>query len=85
MGAGADTPLAGMMDEVSARPDKYARVRDVSMNMMAAAVVSLLRKVVPPLAPKTDWLPPAPKDAPISAPLPDWSKTIPISARQTRM
>lgn len=61
----------------------YASVSEVSMKMMAAPVVSFDINVLPPEAPKTDWLPPAPKDAPISAPFPDWSKTIPISAMLT--
>jgi len=53
------------------------------MKMIAALVVSLLIKVLPPPAPKTDWLPLAPKEAPISAPLPDCSKTTMIKAKQT--
>lgn len=53
------------------------------MKIMAAPVVSLLMKVLPPPAPKTDWLPLAPKDAPISAPLPDCKRTIAIRATLT--
>jgi hypothetical protein len=48
------------------------------MKTTAAPVVILLRKVVPPPAPKTDWLPLLPKDAPISAPFPDCSSTTAI-------
>ena len=48
------------------------------MKITAAPVVILLRNVVPPPAPKTDWLPLLPKDAPISAPLPDCSSTTAI-------
>jgi hypothetical protein len=48
------------------------------MNITAAPVVILLRKVVPPPAPNTDWLPLLPNDAPISAPLPDCSRTTAI-------
>ena len=60
-----------MIDELPALPDMKASDSEVSMKMIAALVVSLLMKVLPPPAPKTDWLPLAPKDAPISAPFPD--------------
>jgi len=53
------------------------------MKITAAPVVILLRKVVPPPAPKTDWLPLLPNDAPISAPLPDWSSTTAIKKKLT--
>ncbi len=53
------------------------------MNMTAALVVNLLRKEVPPPAPKTDWLPLLPNDAPISAPFPDCSKTTAIKNKLT--
>ena len=52
--------------------------------MMAAAVVALLKKVEAPVLPNSVWLEPPPKAAPMSAPLPVWSKTIIISAIQTR-
>lgn len=55
------------------------------MNMTAAQAVSLLIKVLPPPAPNTDWLPPAPNEAPISAPFPDWNRTTAMSARHTIM
>lgn len=74
-----------IIEELPGCPDRYARVSEVSMNMMAAPVVSLLIKVLPPPAPKTDWLPLAPKDAPISAPFPDCRRTIAISAMLTVM
>jgi hypothetical protein len=60
------------------------RVRDVSMKTTAAAVVTLLRKVAAPLLPKSVWLDP-PKAAPISAPLPLWSRTTPIKKRDANM
>ena len=78
-------PLDDMIDELPPFPDMKASVRDVSMKIMAALVVNLLKNVVPPPAPKTDWLPPAPNDAPISAPLPDCSRTMTINAKHTRM
>src|SRR6185369_4039919 len=61
--AGAD--LDDMMEELVRFDDRCARVRDVSMKSTAAPVVSLFMKVLPPLAPNTVWLPPAPNDAPI--------------------
>src|SRR6185369_15011050 len=67
--AGAD--LDDMMEELFLEDDICARVSEVSMKSMAAPVVILFMKVLPPLAPNTVWLPPAPNDAPISAPLPD--------------
>ena len=48
-----------------------AREKDVSINIMAAPVVSLPRKLPGPLLPNIVWLDAVPKDAPISAPLPD--------------
>jgi hypothetical protein len=47
---------------------KIASTSEVTMNKIAAAVVSLLRKVAAPLLPKRVWLEP-PNAAPISAPL----------------
>jgi len=75
--------LEDMIDELVPLDERCARVSEVSMKMIAAPVVSLFMKVLPPLAPNTVWLPPAPKDAPISAPLPDCSRTMPIKAIQT--
>jgi len=77
--------LDDMIDELVPVDERCARVSEVSMKMIAAPVVSLFMNVLPPLAPNTVWLPPAPKEAPISAPLPDWSKTIPIKAIQTNI
>ena len=86
MGAGfALGALEDMMDELPLLPEMKASVREVSMKMTAALVVSLLMKVLPPPAPKTDWLPLAPKDAPISAPLPDCNRTTMIRAKHTIM
>ena len=54
-GAGfAAALLLGMMDVEPLFPPRYARVREVSMKMIAALVVSLLMKVLLPPAPKTD-------------------------------
>src|SRR6185369_12086954 len=60
--AGAD--LDDMMEELFLEDDICARVSEVSMKSMAAPVVILFMKVLPPLAPNTVWLPPAPNDAP---------------------
>ncbi len=54
----------GMMLLLPGRPQKMARARLVSMKMTAAPVVSLPRKLWPPVAPKIVWLEPAPKVAP---------------------
>jgi len=43
-----------MIEEDEGSPERYASVKDVSINTMAAPVVILLRNVVPPPAPKTD-------------------------------
>jgi hypothetical protein len=76
--AAAGLLLPDMIDDDDGFPEMYARVRDVSMKITAAPVVILLRNVVPPPAPKTDWLPLLPNEAPISAPLPDCSSTTAI-------
>jgi membrane associated rhomboid family serine protease len=71
IGAGFALGAEDMIDWLPLLPDMKASDREVSMKMIAALVVSLLMNVLPPPAPKTDWLPLAPKDAPISAPFPD--------------
>ncbi len=77
--------LLDMIEDDDGCPEIYASVRDVSMKITAAPVVILLRNVVPPPAPKTDWLPLLPKDAPISAPLPDCNSTTAIKNMLTDM
>ena len=54
------------------------------MKMIAAAVVSLCKKLAGPRLPKTVWLEP-PKAAPMLAPLPVWSRMMAIRARETTM
>ena len=70
-GAGASV-CAGMTDDplIPFFPIK-AREKEVIINIMAAPVVSLPRKLPGPLLPNMVWLDAVPKDAPISAPLPD--------------
>ena len=53
------------------------------MKMMATPVVIFVNILAGPAAPKNVWLPPPPMEAPISAPLPLWSKTIRIKRMQT--
>ena len=61
---------------------RMAKDKDVNINTKAVMTVNLLRKLAGPRLPKTVWLEP-PKAAPISAPLPDWSRIAPIMSRQT--
>jgi hypothetical protein len=46
--------VEGIIEVLSGLLERYARVREVSMNIMAAPVVSLLRKVAPPPTPNND-------------------------------
>lgn len=57
------------VEEVLACFESKAKLREVSMKMMAVPTVTLLRKVPGPRLPNTVWEDP-PNDAPISAPLP---------------
>src|SRR5438105_10772390 len=61
-----------------------ARLREVTIKIVAATAVSLLRKVPAPREPKTVWLEP-PKAAPISAPLPDCNRMTPTMIKATRI
>jgi hypothetical protein len=74
-----------MMEELFLDDERCASVSEVNMKRIAAPVVILFMKVLPPLAPNTVWLPPAPNDAPISAPLPDWRRTMPIMEILTKI
>jgi hypothetical protein len=62
--------------------DVIARKKDVIMKIMAAVVVSFARKLWAPLGPNTVFDAP-PKAAPMSAPLPFCSSTIPIRMAET--
>jgi hypothetical protein len=73
-----------MMEVVAPRPKRKARPKEVNMKMMAMAAVILCRKVVAPRLPKTAWLEP-PKAAPISEPLPLWSRTMSMRATHTEI
>jgi len=53
-GAAFVADLDDMIDELPDFPEKYASVNEVSIKMIAAAVVILLMKVLPPPAPNTD-------------------------------
>ncbi len=72
-----------MIDSPPRRVDMYASPKDVNIKTMAATVVALPKKVEAPLLPKSVWLDPPPKAAPISAPLPVCNSTIRIRAIQT--
>jgi hypothetical protein len=61
--------------------DVMDRSIQVIMNKTAAPVVNLVMKELPPEPPKRVCEAP-PNAAPISAPLPDWSKTMTTSATQ---
>jgi hypothetical protein len=49
----AGAALDGMIEELLPLDERWAKVNDVSMKSTAAPVVSLLIKVLPPLAPNT--------------------------------
>jgi hypothetical protein len=53
-GAGFWACLPDIIDDAGIWPEKYARVSDVSIKIMAAAVVNLVIKFPPPPAPNTD-------------------------------
>ena len=72
-----------MTEPVGRDPDMYAKPKEVIMKMIAAIVVALLKNVEAPVLPKSVWLEPPPKAAPMSAPLPVCKSTIKISAIQT--
>jgi len=61
---------------------RKARLREVSINKMAAMAVNLARKGAAPVLPKTVWDDP-PNAAPIPAPLPCCNNTIKIRAKHT--
>ncbi len=46
--------VEGIIDVLSGLLERYAKVSEVSMKIMAAPVVSLLRKVAPPPTPNND-------------------------------
>lgn len=65
------TTVSGIIVFVDLCPEVYANVSDVTMKMIATAVVILLSTVAGPVDPKNAWPPDAdPNAAPISEPLP---------------
>jgi hypothetical protein len=60
----------------------YASEIEVTIKITAAAVVILFSMGTGPSVPNRDW-PPPPNVAPISAPLPCWSRTIDTRNIQT--
>src|SRR5574337_961132 len=65
-------------DELPLRSEKIVSIIDETIKRIAATKVSLLKKVAAPRPPKTVWLEPPPKAAPMSAPLPLWRSTTTI-------
>ena len=74
---GGISGVLGITEELTFLLPKNAREKDVNINIIAAIVVSFPRKLPGPLLPNMVWDDAAPKDAPISAPLPDCSNTTP--------
>src|SRR5204863_3999365 len=66
-------------------PPMRARLNDVSVKMIAIAVVIFPRTVGVPIEPKTAWVPAPPNAEPMSAPLPACSSTMPMIAKDARM
>ncbi len=64
---------------------RYARERLVTKKTVARIAVERLRKLAEPVAPKRLPDAPLPKAAPMSAPLPCWTRTNPHTARPTRI
>jgi hypothetical protein len=78
---GVDVDTGGGVGSFSDVPsdrsfDRMANPNDVTIKTTAQPQVNLLRNVAAPRPPKIVWLDP-PNVAPISAPLPDWSKIAP--------
>ena len=82
-GACCECFTPSIMDEVVLLTMKKDRLSEVNMNMMAIAVVSLCRKDVAPVLPKTAWLEP-PKTAPMLAPFPFCKRTMRMRAIQAK-
>ena len=57
----------------------------MTRNNTDTAVVILLSTVGVPIEPNTAWEPAPPKAEPMSAPFPDWSRTMPMIAMQSRV
>jgi hypothetical protein len=74
-----------MTEEPGRWDEKYASPIEVIMNTTATAVVIFVKNPPGPAEPKTVWLDPPPKAAPISAPFPVWRRTMTIKSTQTRI
>jgi hypothetical protein len=85
--AGLDCSIGAVLSkrlEVGFFSAKNPNVSDVTIKIIAIMEVSRVKKFPAPLLPKMVELEP-PKTAPISAPLPVWSRTTKINPRQTIM
>jgi len=75
--------FAGTTDRLPARPETIVNARDVTMNMIAAAVVAFDSSVACPRCPNAVWLDPPPNVPDQSALLPCCSNTTRIRNKQT--
>src|SRR5206468_5851525 len=73
---------ASRTTELARSPPRMASVNDVIVKTIAMPVVILPRSVGVPIDPNTAWLPAPPNAEPMSAPLPDCSKTMPMMPKQ---
>jgi hypothetical protein len=83
-GAGAGVvAFDGTTDLLPAWPETIVNASEVTMNMIAAAVVALESRVADPRCPNAVWLDPPPNVPDQSALLPCCSSTTRIKNRQT--
>src|SRR5437879_9805334 len=83
-GAAAGAGAGSRTTELARSPPRIASVNDVIVKTTAMPVVILPSSVGVPIDPNTAWLPAPPNAEPMSAPLPDCSRTIPMMAKHAR-
>src|SRR5437870_989462 len=81
---GAGAGAGSRTTELARSPPRIASVNDVIVKTTAMPVVILPSSVGVPIDPNTAWLPAPPNAEPMSAPLPDCSRTIPMMAKHAR-
>ena len=79
----AEAAASPLTADVPSRPERIHRLSEVTMNRIAAIVVTLERMFAVLRGPNAVCVPPPPKAPARSAALPDWSRTATISTRQT--